>query len=201
MESAKETIVKIDGQEYVMDVSGINKVPDFLQAIQAYIDPNNMVVEILFNGCQLSDSDWTVPFTRFNGGSFEIKTDTPTNFALSRLREAPMIVNAILKIIRDARLFFAEGNVNEANQLMLEGVRALREFFNWFNSVFRFLPEEFVDKLDISKIVEKLTKECEKVASAQLYQSWWGISETLKNNVEPLLDELETHIRLALRGM
>ncbi|MCS6960884.1 MAG: hypothetical protein NZT61_00060 [Deltaproteobacteria bacterium] len=196
MQNQSEAIVRIDGHEYSMNVSGIERFEDFLEILKGFIDPDNMIVEILYNGNQISDVEWNGPFAKFHGGSFDVKTDTPENFARSRLKESPYIVSAILKIIRESRLLFAEGKVMEANQLMITGVNALKEFFCWFGTVTQLAGSDLNNKYQINDIVEKLVKECEKVAQAQLYQSWWGISETLKLNVEPLLDELETRLRL-----
>lgn len=196
MENQTEAIVRINGEEYSMDTSQFNRFEEFLAAVQGLIDPNMMIVEVLFNGNEISEAEWNGSFNRFSGGQFDIKTDTPSNFAKERFKQAPLIINAILKIIREARLCYAEGNLTKANQLMVNGVNALREFFNWFGMVAQLGDEEFNSRFKISDLVEKLVVECEKVAQAQLYQSWWGISETLKKNVEPLLDELETRLRV-----
>ncbi len=200
MENQEETIIRINGQDYLVNLSNLNKLTELLDSLSPYIDPEHMIVDITFNGNNLEETDWDSSIKKFSGGVFEIKTDSPKNFAISRLKESPYIVNAILKIIREARLLFAEGRVREANDMMVKGVNALKEFFNWFGVISRLLDPEMVKIFDISEVVENLANQCEKVANAQIYQSWWGISETLKNQVEPILDELETFLRKTLRS-
>jgi hypothetical protein len=193
-----ELTVYVNGCLQNYNLSGIQRFGDFIELVKSSIDPDHMIIEVVFNGEELKDSDWESSLSKFSGGTFEIKTDQPERFALSRLVEAPNIVNAIFKIFREARMFFNEGKMAEGNKVLINAVTALKEFITWYHLILELLPEDRRTNFLIETTINELTKSCSKITEAQLYGSWWMIAEMIKANVEPALDDLEVKLRSAV---
>ena len=117
------------------------------------------------------------------------------SFVQSRMEAAPDIVNACLNEFREARKSFQLGDMQDANKKLTQATTTLQAFFEWFASLIDLVPEEHRSSYDINPEVEEISGICKQICQQQLYQSWWALGESLKNDLEPKLDELETACR------
>jgi hypothetical protein len=189
------TNVRINGEEAPIQVQGLNSFGDMIELVKSTIDPDHMITGILVDGEELSDEDWTASPARFSTSIIEVMTGTPKSFVASRIMESPKIVQACYLQFREARKLFQEGESTEANQVLGGAVNTFQAFFEWYGSLLDLMPEQQKADLDISEVVNEIATICKNICQQQLYQSWWALGETIQNQLEPKLDDLETRCR------
>jgi hypothetical protein len=190
--------VSINGSVTPLNLSGIGRVTDLIELIKAVIDPEHMISQILFNGRELADHEWGGGLAQMGEGIIEIETSLPQDYALVRLKNAPNIVNTCYLQFRESRKYFQEGNLKQGNRALVESVGTLKEFFNWYCTLIELLPAEKKAILDLSKNMNQIAEVCKTICQHQLYQSWWALGESIKQDLEPQLDNLEDSVRKAV---
>lgn len=184
-------IIKINGKETPINTSGVQRVTDLIELIKSMIDPTHMITAILINGRELDEQEWTGTISQFEAAVLEIETGEPETYVYRRLATAPEIIGQCFMSFREARKNFQNGNMQVANRKLLAAVNTLREFFSWYATLLELLSEDKRKKFDITALVTKISETCKTLCQQQLYQSWWAIGETLRQELEPELDQLE----------
>lgn len=189
--------VRINGSDSPIRGEGLPKMSDLVELIKASIDPDHMITALLLDGKELSDELWFAPTTSLGTAILEVETDTPGRYVTARLADAPDVVQACYLQFRDARKTFQEGKTREGNQKLVKGVHTLRAFFEWYATIYQLIPVERRKPFDMNPLVEEILKVCSNICQQQLYQSWWALGESIKNELEPKLDRLEDFCRKA----
>jgi len=187
--------VKVNGEDSSIKPSGLPKIADVVELIKSSIDPDHMITGILLNGEELKDNEWTASTTEFGTAIIEVQTGTPESFVSDRLSKASAIVRACFMQFRDARKSYQSGNMQEANQKLLEAVNMLQAFFQWLSSIIDLVPESEKQSYNITDQVTEISTVCTQITQHQLYQSWWALGESIEKELEPRLDKLEDFCR------
>jgi len=187
--------VRINGEASNIKSDGLPKITDLVELIKSLIDPDHMITSILLDGSELSEQDWSNGLSQHETSVVEIETGTPSSFVSSRLSNACEIVRECFWEFRATREKFEDGKMQEANKKLVAAVNTLQAFFEWYATLLNLVGEEDKSEFDISPIVEDIAGVCKQICQQQLYQSWWALGESLKNELEPKLDELEAHCR------
>jgi hypothetical protein len=187
--------VIINGEESNIRTEGLNTIGDLVELIKNVIDPEHMITGLLLDGNELKDTDWTNNLHNYENCVLEVQTGLPRDFVAARFSESSGIVGKCYVLFRNVRKSFQDGKMEEGNRQLVEAVGALKAFFEWWAAVMGLVPEEERARYDITEFVNELTEACKKICQQQLYQSWWALGETLKDELEPRLDKLEDHCR------
>lgn len=183
--------VRIDNNQALQNIGAINSMPDLVEYIKASIDPDRIITSLAINGRELSDIDWRVPLVVQGDSLLEVLTGSRNDYVKDRLVFAGECFSQILGEFTEASAAFFKGESVAGNTLFAQAVEDLRAFFEWYNTVLLLLPdgsvaprEEFIER------IQRVTSVCETLLQQQLYQSWWALSQTIKNQLEPQLQEL-----------
>ncbi len=187
--------VRINGEDAPIKSDGLGKVTDLIELIKSVIDPDHMITGILIDGRELEDGDWVAALSGFQTSIVEVDTGLPSDYVATRLANAGSIVKACYYEFRESRKLFQEGKSAEGNKMLLEGVNALQAFFEWYGTLMDLLSEADREEFSIESYVRELTTVCKTICQQQLYQSWWALGETIEKELEPRLDQLESHCR------
>lgn len=187
--------VIINGEEAGIRGEGLQKVCDLIELIKTDIDPDHMITGILLDGRELEEGDWEATLNRFETSIFEVETGTPESFVEIRLANAAGIVQQCFMLFREGRKCFQDGRMQEGNQNLLQAVNTLQAFFEWYGTLLDLVAEDKRSQFDISEHVNEIGEVCKKICQQQLYQSWWALGETLLQELEPKLDQLEDYCR------
>lgn len=188
--------VTINGEETAMQVEDLPKVTDIVELIKSTIDPDHMITQILIDGSELDEGDWSKsPSQLGETAIIEIETGTPTEFVATRFSMSSDIVKACFLEFREARKSFQDGNMQDGNQQLGAAVNTLQAFLEWYCSLIDLVPVENQLEYDISERMESITEICKKICQQQLYQSWWALGESIKESLEPKLEDLEDFCR------
>jgi len=190
--------IRINGQETPFNVSGISKVTDLIELIKAVIDPDHMISAFLLNGKELQDHEWNGMLAQLGTATFEVETSTPENYVGSRLMQAPELASTCYFQFRESRKLFQEGKTIDANKNLVLAVSTLKEFFTWYATIIELLTPERRKLVELDEQMNGITEVCKKICQQQLYQSWWALGESIKNELEPKLDSLEDACKKAL---
>ncbi len=183
--------VRINGEDAPVKTDGCSRISDLVELIKSVMDPDHMISQILIDGKELEESDWSASPSKFETSIIEIETGTPEQFVGERLLKSGNIVQQCYLEFRGARQQFQDGKSVEANKRLVQAVQALQAFFEWYGSLMDLLPEEERKNFDISEHVIELSETCKGICQHQLYQSWWALGEALQSKLEPQLDQLE----------
>lgn len=187
--------VIINGQESGISGEGLPKIADVVELIKASIDPEHMITQLLLDGRELADNDWSAPSGSRPTAIIEVETGTPHAFVTDRLSKASAVVQSCYMQFRDSRKSFQAGNMQKGNQQLISAVDTARAFFEWYGVILELIPVEERPKFDISSYVSDISTICKRICQQQLYQSWWALGETLEKELEPKLDALEDFCR------
>lgn len=187
--------VRINGEEAGLNTSRLEKMGDLIELIKSAIEPGHMISEILVDGRELSEEDWTRPLNQYGTSIFEINTDTPENFVDARIDRAAEVVQSCFYEFRDARKAFQSGEMSEGNRKLITAVRTAKAFFDWYASLIPLMTDTQRTRFEITDQVEQIAEVCKRICQQQLYQSWWALGETLEKELEPKLDKLEDFCR------
>ncbi|MCB0337365.1 MAG: hypothetical protein KDD62_13710 [Bdellovibrionales bacterium] len=183
--------IRINGQESGLRGDGLPRVVDVIELIKNSIDPDHMITSILVDGRELTDDEWTATTNRFETSVIEIETGEPREFVSTRLAASSAVVQSCFMEFRDARKLFKAGKMQDANQRLIEGVNCLQAFFEWYGTMLELLDDKEREEYSMQSIIDDVAEVCKKICQQQLYQSWWALAETLENQLEPLLDQME----------
>jgi len=187
--------VIINGQESGIQGDSLPKIADIVELIKASIDPEHMITQLLLDGRELADNDWSSPSGAHSTAIIEVETDTPQAFVSARLGKASAVVCECYMQFRDARKSFQAGDTAKGNQQLIVAVDTARAFFEWYGVLLDLMPASVRPRYDISKQVGEISAICKRICQQQLYQSWWALGETLERELEPKLDGLEDFCR------
>ena len=190
----------INGQEAGINSTGLNSIAEVVELIKGTIDPAHMITDILLDGKQLGEADWTANISSFPTAILEVETGLPENYVGDRLTLSPQVVQACFLAFREARKSFQEGRMKEGNTKLVQAVAALKAFFEWYATLLNLLPEPSRAAFSLEDSIGGLMTSSKKICQQQMYQSWWAIGETIKNEVEPELDKLEDRCRAVCRS-
>lgn len=185
----------VNGGEAPVKTEGLQKIADLVELIKASIDPEHMITQILLNGRELSEQDWTTSVNSYDTAIIEFETGTPESFVAARMAQASEIVREAFLMFRDARKAFQDGKMQDGNRRLVKAVDVLQAFFGWYGAMMDLVPEKDRAQYDISTQVRELSDTCKKICQQQLYQSWWALGECLEKDLEPKLDRLEDFCR------
>lgn len=191
--------VMVNGEQSTVPNSGVARIADLIELIKTTIDPEQMIVNILIDGRDLEEQDWSANPNQYETAILEVETDLIENYVASRLQKAPAIIGQCYTEFRSARKGFQSGDMAAGNRQMIEAVNALKAFFEWYGTLLQLVPDERKTKLDITTNIEDIADTCKKICQQQLYQSWWALGETIEKELEPKLDRFEDEIRVAIR--
>ncbi len=187
--------VIINGQESAINGTGLPKMADIVELIKASIDPAHMITQLLLDGKELGDNDWSAPTGTFETAIVEVATGTPEAFVQDRLAQSSAIVRTCFMEFRDARKSFQAGDMQLGNKQLIRAVDTARAFFEWYGVILELVPVEQRPAFDITAQVSDISTICKRICQQQLYQSWWALGETLEKELEPKLDKLEDFCR------
>jgi len=187
--------VKVNGEDSSIKPNGLPKIADIVELIKSSIDPDHMITGILLNGEELKEGEWSASTAEFGTAIIEVATGTPESFVSDRLSKASAIVRACFMQFRDARKSYQSGNMQDANQKLLEAVNMLQAFFQWFGTLVELIPENERHAYSITEQVNEISTVCSQITQHQLYQSWWALGESIEKELEPKLDKLEDFCR------
>ncbi len=184
--------VTLNGQQFNQSFAHITTMPDLVEYIKASIDPDQIITSLSISGRNLADVDWRVPLSVQGESTLEVTTDTQNNYVRDRLKQSANVVDHISAEFACARESFQEGKSDEGNRMLSNAVRDLSAFLNWYDTILKMVPS--AAELQISTYnneVQGITKTCENLLQQQLYHSWWALSETVKNDLEPRLERIK----------
>ena len=188
--------VRINGEESGVNGSTLAKLTDLIELVKSEIDPEHIITGILIDGRELEDADWVAQLSRYNETTIlEIQTATPSEFVSTRMRTAADVVSRCFFKVRDARKGFQTGDHVDGNRKLVEAVKTLKAFVDWYGSILAVTPAEERTRYDNKADVDKIAATCTQICQQQLYQSWWALGETLQSQLEPELDKLEDTCR------
>lgn len=187
--------VEINGQPATFKTDGFSSIAEIIEMIKASIDPEHMITELVLNGQELQDSDWTARISQFPTVALQAATGTPAQFVRERFSLAWEVVNAMYVQFRDARKCFQAGQITTGNRQLVGAVNTARAFFEWYSSILGLVKPEDRKPYDIGEQVVSISETCKELCQQQLYQSWWALSEAIASKLEPQLDQLEDKCR------
>ncbi|MCB0334204.1 MAG: hypothetical protein KDD55_11930 [Bdellovibrionales bacterium] len=187
--------VRINGQDAPVRTEGVARIADLVELIKAVIDPDHMITSLLLDGRDLEETDWAANPEQYGTAIVEVETDTPASFVSQRFARSSDIVEACFFEFRASRKHFQVGESVEGNKKLGQAVNALQAFFEWYGSLLDLVPQEEKKRYEINEEVTALSEVCKTICQQQLYQSWWALGESIENQLEPLLDKLESKCR------
>jgi len=187
--------VEINGQPAAFKTDGFSSIAEIVEMIKASIDPEHMITELVLNGKDLQDSDWSGRTSQYPTIELQAVTGTPAQFVHERFSMAWEVVNAMYTQFRDARKCFQSGQITSGNNQLVGAVNTSRAFFEWYSSILGLVKPEDRKPYDIGELVVGISETCKELCQQQLYQSWWALSEAIANKLEPQLDSLEDKCR------
>ncbi len=185
----------INGSDAALKVDNLLRVSDVIELIKASIDPEHMIANILIDGKELTDTDWTAPVAQFGTAIVEIDTLTPKDFVDMRMAMSASVVRECFMQFRDSRKLFQAAQMQDGNKRLIQAVNTAQAFFEWYGSLMELVPSDGRPRYDITNQVQDITTVCKRICQQQLYQSWWALGETLEKELEPKLDKLEDFCR------
>lgn len=187
--------VRINGAEAGVKTDGLRNMAEVVELIKSAIDPEHMITNLLIDGRDLDDSDWTANTSQFETAILEVETGTPEEFVRTRLGLAWEVVRTIYNQFRDARKSFQNGNMMVGNKTLIGAVNTSKAFFEWYGSLIELVPVDRKKEYNIDQKVDEIVDVCKRLCQQQLYQSWWALGETIEKELEPKLDKLEDFCR------
>lgn len=187
--------VRINGEEAPVKSDGLPRLSDVVELIKSVIDPDHMITQLAIDGRDFSEEDWSASPSHYNTSIIEVQTGTPSDYVRDRMTKSPVIVRACRESFHAARLGFEEGKNQDANAELKDAVQALLAFCEWYGAILDLVPEERRLDFDINDEMEDMVEVCKKLCQQQLYQSWWALGESIKNELEPALDKLESKMQ------
>jgi hypothetical protein len=187
--------IRINGQASEINPSGLTTVAELIELIKGVIEPEHMITNILLDGRDLQEADWSSGITKFSTSVLEIETGLPEEYVADRISLSPQIIQACYLSFRDARKCFQDGKMQDGNKKLVQAVAGLKAFFEWYGTLLNLVSEPTRQAFSIESQVTGLMVISKKICQQQMYQSWWAIGETIKNELEPELDKLEDHCR------
>ncbi len=185
--------VRIDNQQTFQDIGQIKTMPDLIELVKARIDPERIITGLSISGQELSDTDWRVPLSVQGDATLEVTTGTKEEYVSTRLQFSVECIAHVTKEFDEVSAAFRGGNTAVANTAFQGAVEDLRSFLTWYDSILGLLPANVQGKREVFyKEVEKVSEICKKLIEQQLYNSWWAISETITNQLQPQLKRLES---------
>lgn len=187
--------IKINGKEVTLNAGGLQKFSELVELIKATIDPEHMITGLLVNGRDMEDHEWQAPLNQFQTAIIEVESGLPEIYVSQRLSHSGDVVRACFLSFRDSRKLFQEGDMINGNKELVQAVNTLKEFFTWYVTLIELLPSDKKAQASLDTHMAEITECCKKICQQQLYQSWWALSESLANDLEPKLDKLEDYCR------
>lgn len=183
--------IRINGQDWKAPMQDSLKMTELVELIKSSIDPSQIITGILLNGKDLEESDWNGYVSDYKTNVLEVETDTIENYIEDRIGLCPNIITQCYLQFRRARKLFQNGESFDANKKLVEAVKALKAFFDWYSTLLTLMTPAQKEKYDLKDHVSKIFETCKKICQQQLYQSWWALGELLEKELEPELDTLE----------
>lgn len=187
--------VTINGVESDFKTDSLDKFTELVELIKSSIDPEHIITDLILDGHELSEEDWASPMSLLTSSELEVSTGTPSEFVHTRFSLAAPVIRDCYMRFRSARKDFQCGKMQSGNQRLLDAVNILQAFFSWYSSIIELIGEEERKTYDIEEQVHDIAEICKKICQYQLYQSWWALGETIKEELEPKLDDLEDFCR------
>ncbi|RME58142.1 MAG: hypothetical protein D6780_07250 [Candidatus Dadabacteria bacterium] len=188
--------IKVNGEVVDVKTEGLGRFSDLIELIKTMIDPEHMITSITIDGADVKEEDWQRSLSTFSETSvLEIETARPSEFVTSRMTLVPEIIKNCCEDFKEARENFEAGRSRKGNEMLIQAVQTLQVFIEWYSAILELVPIDQRDEYDISEPINQLTETCKKLCQHQLYQSWWALSQTLGQDLEPKLSELEALTR------
>ncbi|MCB0338767.1 MAG: hypothetical protein KDD53_04140 [Bdellovibrionales bacterium] len=184
--------IRINGEESPISAKNMPTLASVVELVKTSIDPEHMITSIKLNGEFLSDEDWTKDLGTETTWVLEVDTGTPEDYVRYRVKLCPKIVQNVEMTFKDSRELFQKGEMDEANKILIVAVNDLKAFFQWYGALVELVAGPLRSDFNIDSQMEELTEICKRICQQQLYQSWWALSETLENDLEPQLSKLES---------
>lgn len=185
--------VELNGQLREEDFGAFTSIPDLLEYIKSQVDPDTMIVDMAFNGQQLTDEEWNSPLSLLKDKVLQIATGTRRQYIKDRLVTAPTLVEQIAVEFDNVGKAYHSGANVEANNKLSLAVKDLGAFVRWYNSLLTMdnglesQLREFLDK------ISSLQAICEQLHKQQMFQSWWSAGDTINQKLKPKLDEIKNY--------
>lgn len=184
--------VLIDGKPFAAPLGAVNSMTDLIELIRASIDPDTMITSVLLGGKELGDVDWRVPLSVHGTQVLEVTTGSRERYLADRFASSVDYVDHIKEEFAFARSCYEEGKNADANNAMIAAVNDLNAFLNWYNTLLSLAPGDLEQQLSLFRDqVTAISRTCEQMLQQQMYNSWWAIGETMKNELEPKLMTLK----------
>ena len=187
--------IRINGSESPVRSEGMSRIADVIELIKSSIDPEHMITRLVSDGREFDETVWNASTNQFQTSVIEVETDTPETYIEERMKAAPDVVRYCLQSFADSRAAFEQGDSFEGNRILGEAVDTFNAFCQWYGSLTELVPVDLRPNFSLNSNVEGIGEICKRICQQQLYQSWWALSETMKNELEPALAELEEKLR------
>lgn len=185
--------LEINGTRREEDLSAYGTLAEMLEFVKSQIDPDLIMTNILFDGSDITESEWISPLATNLERVLQIQTGTKKEYINERLSTAPTLVEQISVEFGNAgKDFYAGANVDANNKLSL-AVKDLGAFVRWYNSLLTMdnnletQLKAFIDQ------VSSLQGICEQLHKQQMVQSWWGAGDTISHKLRPKLNEIKNY--------
>ena len=182
--------VRINGSEAPIRSEGLTRMPELIELVKSWIDPEHMITHLLIEGREFEDADWSSSLGAYETAILEVQTDTPANFVRDRFAQSWGIIQSCLTEFRDSRLSFQEGNTVAGNKKLVKAVQTLQAFFDWYGALMELVPTAGRAAYDLTPQIRELIEVCKHICQQQLYQSWWALGEALEKELEPKLQKM-----------
>ena len=183
--------VLVDGQPFPGDISEVKTIANLIELVKLTIDPSSIITEMRLNEKSLSEVDWRSSLITLAGSTLEVNTGTKNDYVHDRLDQAEELVRQIITEFSEAGDKFRMGQAGPANQSFVGAVRDLNAFVSWYQTILSLAPEQLEKQvIEFTNHVISIQGVCEQLLQQQLYQSWWALGETVKDRLEPQLQEL-----------
>jgi hypothetical protein len=183
--------VKVNGNDHYASNCEANTLADLIEVVQASIDPDTIMTEILLDGKNLEQIEWRQSVNSNSGRVLEIRTGTRDDYVRGRLNNAPEVLNQITVEFVNAKKSFDAGIPSEASTELARAVRDLQAFVEWYNAILSVEPNKYLDARNkFNNCIEDISQVCETLVQQQMYQAWWAIGDTLGERLGPQLESL-----------
>ena len=182
--------VRINGTEAPIRSEGLARMPELIELVKSWIDPEHMITHLLIEGREFEDTDWSAGLSHYETAILEVETDTPANFVRDRFGQSWSVIQSCRTEFGDARLSFQEGKTAEGNKKLVKAVQTLHAFFDWYGALMELVPPAERSTYDLTPQIRELIEVCKHICQQQLYQSWWALGEALEKELEPRLEKL-----------
>ncbi len=185
--------LEINGSQREEDLTAYRSMGEMLEFVKSQIDPDTMIVSLLLDGQELTDSEWNAPFSAGRDRILQIQTGTKKDYIKQRLNTAPTLVEQISVEFGNAGQAYQSGSNIEGNTKFSLAVKDLGAFVRWYNSLLGMDSALETQLKGFIDQVSSLQGICEQLHKQQVIQSWWSAGDMINQKLRPKLEEIKNY--------